>query len=211
MKYNTGMKFNSLTLIRKGEPKLVKGRPGKFVNVSTWWVKCDCGTEKLLRQNQLKYTKTCGCKGRVLIDAIKTYKKEYCAWQNMKARCDNVNHPEYVNYGGRGVTYCDAWKHFHNFIKDVKKAPDKYCILDRENVEGNYEPGNVRWVNTSLSAYNKRQHPNNTSGITGVAYNKRKDTYMAYINKDSKRKYLGTYKTKQEAVEARLEAERNMY
>jgi hypothetical protein len=52
---------------------------------------------------------------------------------------------------------------------------------------------------------------NNTSGVKGVCYNSRTCKWMAYINKDGKRTYLGQYDTKELAVEARHIAEDNMF
>jgi hypothetical protein len=41
----------------------------------------------------------------------------------MHDRCNNPKQKCYVNYGGRGVTYCDKWAHIVGFIDDVDKIP----------------------------------------------------------------------------------------
>ena len=49
--------------------------------------------------------------------------REYASWNAMKQRCDNPNTPCYYNYGGRGITYCDRWAEFENFLSDMGDRP----------------------------------------------------------------------------------------
>ena len=35
---------------------------------------------------------------------------EYRAWESMKSRCLNPKHRRYAQYGGRGITICEAWR-----------------------------------------------------------------------------------------------------
>jgi hypothetical protein len=74
----------------------------------------------------------------------------------MKARCDNPNHSRYEDYGGRGITYCDRWADFDNFVEDMGPRPFG-TTLDRINSNGNYEPGNCRWA-TDAQQHNNRRH-----------------------------------------------------
>ena len=52
----------------------------------------------------------------------------------MHDRCNNPKQKCYVNYGGRGVTYCDKWAHVNGFIDDVDKIPgwDEQKFLNHE-------------------------------------------------------------------------------
>lgn len=80
------------------------------------------------------------------------------AWIAMRARCNNPNNMSYKNYGGRGITVYEGWqndfKAFHEYVGD---RPSKKHTLDRIDVNGNYEPGNVRWVTWDIQASNKRK------------------------------------------------------
>lgn len=81
---------------------------------------------------------------------------EYRTWRGMKTRCYNANSREYANYGGRGIVVCSQWKDsFSAFIDYVGPKPSAKHSLDRINNDGNYEPGNVRWVTIETQANNK--------------------------------------------------------
>ena len=47
------------------------------------------------------------------------YSKLYSIWKSMKSRCYNENDTSYKDYGGKGVTICDRWLTFDNFIEDI--------------------------------------------------------------------------------------------
>ena|SRR5882724_8043506 len=80
------------------------------------------------------------------------------AWCNMLGRCNNSNASHYEYYGGRGITVCERWLKFENFLADMGLKPGPGFSVDRKNGKGNYEPGNCRWAthtqqmrNTSLT------------------------------------------------------------
>lgn len=85
---------------------------------------------------------------------------EYVSWRNMLKRCLNPNDDAYENYGGRGIKVCERWQRsYEAFLADVGRRPDprpyRYT-LDRIEVDGNYEPGNVRWATPAEQNANKR-------------------------------------------------------
>lgn len=69
----------------------------------------------------------------------------YRIWAGLFTRCYNKKSTVYGYYGGRGITVCDRWRIFENFLADMGERPPN-LQLDRINNTGNYEPGNCRWV-----------------------------------------------------------------
>lgn len=78
----------------------------------------------------------------------------YCSWQNMISRCNHGSAPSYPNYGGRGITVCERWRKFANFLADMGERPEG-MTLDRVDNDGNYEPGNCRWADKATQAVNR--------------------------------------------------------
>lgn len=70
----------------------------------------------------------------------------YKTWNSMLSRCRDVGNTSYPLYGGRGITVCERWKTFENFLEDMGERPSKDHQIDRRDPDGHYEPGNCRWI-----------------------------------------------------------------
>lgn len=84
------------------------------------------------------------------------YTRAYKTWENTKTRCYNPKHPQYMNYGGRGITMCDKWKNsFTAFWDDMKVGYKDDLTIDRIDNDKGYSPDNCEWV--TLQENNRRK------------------------------------------------------
>ena len=67
--------------------------------------------------------------------------------------------------------------------------------------------GNLRLVSHGDNMKNRRKHKNNTSGVMGISWHKGAGKWQAYISKGGKRKGLGIFEDKFEAICVRKSAE----
>lgn len=84
-------------------------------------------------------------------------KKAYDAWMAARVRCKPTGKCSKPDYGQRGIRMCDRWRDsFQSFVNDVGLPSSANLSIDRTNVNGDYEPGNVKWVTDPEQRRNKR-------------------------------------------------------
>lgn len=95
---------------------------------------------------------------------------EYAVWTSMKQRCNDPNLISYKNYGGRGITVCDRWLDFGNFMEDMGPRPTLRHTIERLDNNRGYSPDNCVWMLYAEQARNKRTVKLNAEAVKAIRY-----------------------------------------
>lgn len=79
----------------------------------------------------------------------------YSSWHYMKQRCLNPNHKAWKYYGARGITVCERWLDFKNFLEDMGERPDGLTLERKDNSLG-YNKDNCVWATRRTQSNNIR-------------------------------------------------------
>lgn len=205
---------------------IVVNKDGKDNNGNTMWqCNCDCGNSISVRYNRLTSgnVKSCGClradsakekfsKNNVF-DLTREYGVGYTTNTNQPFYFDLKDYDLIQNY----TWYEDVSKNGYRSLKAKDKETGNivkmsyllgckyYDHKDRNPL--NNRRSNLRPATESENAKNKSKSKRNTSGVTGVSWDKECCKWLAYIKVNKTRKNLGRYIDKQDAIKARLQAE----
>lgn len=135
---------------------LVLGRTDNANGEAQYLLRCGCGTEKRASSYRLKKGLSAKCPQCRVKTHGGCYTSTFKIWSGMKSRCTNPKLKCYKYYGGRGISICDRWMKFENFVEDMGWRPGDLTI-DRIDCDGNYEPSNCRWITLSENSRNKNR------------------------------------------------------
>jgi hypothetical protein len=152
-----GSRFGSVVGVSVVGPSKSRGLVWRFL--------CDCGELFDASGNEVRRGGITSCKK--CADAKKAAQKtthglcktpEYRTWSAMKRRCFNHGTEHFAEYGGRGITVCDRWQSFENFLADMGARPTPKHSIERVDNSGNYEPDNCKWETMIGQSNNKRNN-----------------------------------------------------
>ena len=199
----TGQRFGRLTALERLDEK--KGKDSSYL----WLCRCDCGREIKVSVNALlkgHYT-SCGCGKRERMQqqaadvrgqrfgrltALEPTDKRSCEKVVWRCRCDCGRETEvpYASLASGNTKSCGCLQ------KELPGPPEYMQYIDGTCVE-------------MLECRKLRK--NNTSGYTGVQWNKRKGRWVALITFKGKTYNLGYYDKIEDAAEARRDAENRIF
>lgn len=129
-----------------------------------WLCVCKCGIEKYVSSLSLRQgtTVSCGCFHKEVMKSTSKWNglrdhPLYSVRRSLLNRCKLITDPSYHRYGGRGIGVCDQWKKDFKSFYDWAMANgwQEGLDIDRKDNNGNYEPGNCRFVTRKVNANNR--------------------------------------------------------
>lgn len=141
----------------------------------------------------------------------KTHKKIYKVWQSLLTRCYCPKYqqkkPTYI-----GVVVCKEWHNLQTFGKwmdNYYPTDGSKYELDKDLKSGDakiYSPLTAMFIPQHLNVFMATTYSSNTSGHTGVCWDKESGKWIAGIFIDSRRKHLGFFTDIKEASEVYKQA-----
>ena len=203
-----------------------------------WMCLCDCGTYRPVVGYALKRgtSKSCGClANEIKIERNKKYNKydlsgEFGIGYTSKGEefwFDLEDYDKIKDYcwhygtGGYLKTTVNATPKYTIFFhREVMGVSDEswFDVIVDHRVHGNMDEHkydnrkeNLRMVTRTRNNQNIHKRKDNTSGVTGVYWNKRQNSWAASIGVNKKVIHLGYFSNFEDAVKVRKEAEEKYF
>lgn len=225
-----GQKFNRWTVIDYAPPRRTSGGN----SIVMWHCRCDCGNESDVSYSSLRRgdSKSCGClnqekihESKHKITCIYDLTGEYGIGYTSKGDEFWFDKEDYDiikdyswfkhhKYFTASVPMTNKKIFLHRLIMGLADSEYDYKIdVDHIVTENKFDnrKSNLRIVTKSQNNINKIIQRNNTSGCSGVTYHTRDNVWEVTINIDGKRKYIGRFNNKQDAIDKRKWAEDYYY
>ena len=226
----TGCVFGRLTVIEKSDKYNYEGRNNR--PRVQWRCRCECGKEILVTGKSLRSgnTQSCGCLNRdINAERLSKQQKQYNKYkihkdyvelytsksesfyvdvedfEYIKDICWYRNKENYILGKHNGTTV-----RLHNYIMSRYNKIDNINVVDHiggETSRNDNRKSNLRIVTQSQNAMNRKVLKDNTSGYTGVSWDKDGNKWVAYIGST----ILGRCSQIEEAVKLREQAEQQYF
>ena len=213
----TGRRFGRLTVLEKDDERTKDGN-------TYWKCKCQCGNIKSVLVGNLTSgkTKSCGCLAKETTSLVKRKRNKYdlsCQfgigymYNNAEPFYFDLEDYEIIkNYNwyfdGRyaKTSMSNGCKiYLHRLIMQVSDSNIQIDHINHNKLDN--RKNNLRIASPSQNNMNHKLFKNNTSGTSGVSYDRRTNTWHAYISKDYQVINLGRYEDIEDAIMARKNGE----
>ena len=180
----TGQRFGRLTVVERAE--------NRSTGQAKWFCKCDCGNHKVVAGYQLRggYIQSCGCLQKEQASkASRKYNEFRVSGDIVYVKMSNTDNEMLVDLDvwERAKNYCWYEKNGYactnvgerkirrGLLFHVLAFPDCPIGLVRDHINGNRldnRRANIRFITTQQNNYNHGKNKVNTSGHTGVRWEK---------------------------------------
>lgn len=220
----TGQVFTYLTVLEQTDDYI--GGTGDIY--SQWKCRCQCGKIVCVTGNRLKShaTRSCGCLAKERVQELGFANKKYNRYEEFSdyvISYTSKNEPFYVDIVDYEKIKNICWlKNENGYIisgngdrlhRIVTGCPDDKLVdhIGGEATRNDNRKSNLRIATPSQNSQNSCLHSNNTSGYTGVTWDKKNCKWIAQIKFNYKNIFLGRYVDIDDAIRARRNAEEEYF
>lgn len=223
----TGEKFERLTVLYRGENYNKWG--------VTWICQCSCNKHTIIKVRSCnlvsKNTNSCGC---YAIDKSKEVCKKYNRYdlsgeygigythQGEEFYFDLEDYDLIKNYCWSIGSKDDVEARINGKLTKMHRlimgVADPNIVVDHiyHNINGagrryDNRKCNLRICEQQHNMYNTKLHKNNTSGTTGVKFDKKRNRWIARISYCKQEYYLGSFVNKEDAIKMRKQKEIELF
>lgn len=226
----TGQKYGKLTVLNQVDDYISP----KGEHKAQWLCRCDCGNEVVRIGNKLIKGKnqSCGCLQKDILSKIGKQNKKYNTYDLSGEYgigwTSNTNEEFYFDLEDydRIKDYCwrisalgyietnddnDKNIKMHRLIMGFPNLNIEIDHVHGETTRNDNRKENLRMATRSQNMMNRNIQSNNTSGVAGVWWDYKRSKWIAYININNERKYLGSFDSFEKAVKIRKKAEEKYF
>lgn len=214
----TGQKIGMLTVKRRA-PDVIVGKGKRHLRA--WYCDCDCGTKDFITTTEKlrkdKY-KSCGCLSKS--NRFKIHRNAYEILENYVVFYTHNGEEFYIDKDDVDLVKQYTWCINQGYVINrdgvmlhrlLTNAPSYKDVDHINHNKLDNRRCNLRIVFDYENLWNQKISKNNTSGATGVYFDKDSNKWIALICVNRENKYLGRYPSFEEAKNARKQAEEKYY
>jgi len=210
-----GKKFDKLLVLERVEDFI---SPTNGVHHPQYLCQCDCGNTVIIIGRYLRRRKkaSCGCESSLMLyhhkknvfDLTGEYGVGYTTNTNQEFYFDLDDYDLIKDYCWWETTNGYITTHNNILLHRLILQPSKNKVVDHiNNNKKDNRRCNLREATRGQNNINIGVRNNNSSGYTGVFFNKNKNKWEARISIDGKDYRLGRYNNIQDAIDARHKGE----
>ena len=179
-----------------------------------WLFQCDCGNQKIMPAANVKWcrVRSCGC---LQTEQIENLRRQDITGKRF-GRLTAIRPTADRDTAGSVVweCKCECGSTVYYSVNRLSRGKILSCGCLYRDTRGTCSENRSDAVEgTLLSALvsAKELRSDNSSGYTGVYFDKKQEKWQAYISFQKKRYHLGFFKTRDQAIQARKAAEKRLF